>query len=732
MTLTGLGGVGKTRLAVRAAAQLQRAFPGGVWLVELADLRDPRLVTATVSSTVGFRDTGSPWKLAHAMKESIVQPHLLVLDNCEHLLGACATLVDALLSTCPKLRVLATSREPMGIVGESVSQVAPLSVPEADETDPAVLMRYEAVNLFADRAAAVWPNFGVTEENARSVATLCHRLDGVPLAIELAAVRLRALPVEGIVERLDDRFRLLNSGSRDAPPRQQTLRALIDWSFELCRPKERLLWKRLSVFADGFTLPAAEAVCSGAGIEVDDVLHLLIGLVDKSIVTREQEGEEERYRLLETLRQYGKDRLDPGEAVPLRRRHRDLYRDLVARFERRWFEPVETGWLTRLRAEHGNLREALEFCAAEPGEAAVGLVIGSSLRFYWLSAGLIHEGRHWLNRFLELDGSLTRERMKALYVNSYLAVFLDELTVSESLARQAGELAKRLGDDQGAAYVAQVSGVAALFGGDPARAAARFDEALAGHRRDGDEAAITYDLIALAVLAAVLGQHERATTLLAECPAIGWTYGGYLRSLALWATGIVSLLVGDLEAAKARERESVLLRTVENDRFMVGLGIQVLAWAAAEEGSCARAATLLGMSDGLLRSVGGSPAGLRHLTGLHKKCVAAACAHLSDAEFEDAFEHGAQADLDTAVAYALGESAQAADAEAGADEPVLTPREREIAELIARGMSNRAIAANLVISQRTAESHVEHILNKLGFTSRSQVAAWFSQGGTPA
>jgi predicted ATPase/DNA-binding CsgD family transcriptional regulator len=730
VTLTGVGGVGKTRLALRAAGQVQRAFPGGVWLVELASLDDPRLVTLTVAATVGFRDEASVDKLAHRMKESFDQPHLLVLDNCEHVLGACAELVDTLLSTSPFLRVLATSRQPLGIMGESVLQVAPMSVPDEEEAEPGVLTQYEAVNLFVDRAAAVWPNFTVNHENAQSVARLCHRLDGVPLAIELAAVRLRALPVEGIVERLDDRFRLLSAGSRDAPPRQQTLQALIDWSFELCLPGEQMLWKRLSVFAEGFTLPAAEAVCSGAGITVEDVLHLLIGLVDKSVVIRDQHEDEQRYHLIETLRQYGRDRLEPAEVVPLGRRHRDYYRALAEQAEREWFGAGETGWLPRLRAEHKNLREALAFCAAQPGEAAAGFDIGASLRFFWLTAGLLNEGRHWLDRLLAQDTEATRSRMKALYVNSYLAVMLDDLSSSASLSRQAGELATAFGDEEGAAYVAQISGLAILFGGDLINGAALFEEALAGHRKIGDEAAIAYDLIELAVSAALLGDHERAMALLDECPAVSETYREHwMKSLALWAAGIVALLAGDLERAQAAERESMLLRRANHDRFLTGLSVEVLAWVAAAEGSSERAATLLGAAYGLLRSAGGSPAGLKHLVHLHDDCVKTTRAALGDAAFDRDFRHGAQLHLDEAVAWAMGEPEPGADgSEADIAETMLTRREQEIAELVAQGMSNKNIAAELVISQRTAESHVEHILNKLGFTSRSQIAAWVSQG----
>jgi DNA-binding CsgD family transcriptional regulator len=532
----------------------------------------------------------------------------------------------------------------------------------------------------------------------------------------VAAVRLRALPVEGIVERLDDRFRLLASGTRDAPPRQQTLQALIDWSFDLCLPSEQVLWKRLSVFGDGFTLPAAEAVCSGDGIAVEDVIHLLIGLVDKSVVTRERHGDGQRYQLLDTLRQYGKSRLGPDEVVPLRRRHRDYYRGLAEQAEREWFVGGEAGWLCRLRAEHTNLREALAFCVAEPGEAVAGLDIGSSLRFFWLTVGLLNEGRHWLDRLLSLDTDGTRARMKALYVNSYLAVMLDDPASAASLSRQAGELATALGDEEGAAYVAQVSGLAALFDGDLTRGTALFEEALAGHRRIGHRAAVAYDLVELALAASLLGDHERATALLDECPAVSKAYREpWMKSLALWAVGIVALLAGDLERAQAAERESMLLRRANGDRFLTGLSVQVLAWVAAADGSSERAARLLGASHGLLRSVGGSPATLNHLAHLHEQCVATTRAALGDSKFDRAFAQGAQLHLEETVALVLGE-------------PLLTRREQQIAELVAQGMSNKSIAADLVISQRTAESHVEHILNKLGFTSRSQIAAWVSQG----
>jgi predicted ATPase/DNA-binding CsgD family transcriptional regulator len=738
VTLTGVGGVGKTRLALRAAAELHRGFAGGVWLVELAGVQDPALVSPTVAATLGVQDRAHG-RSASALSDFLeTRDLLLVLDNCEHLLDACAVLTNALLRACPGLRILATSRQPLGIAGEHILTVPPLSVPPTDRPPSSdSLAQYEAVTLFAERVGAVHPGFAIDADNQTAVARICQRLDGIPLAIELAAGRLRALSVDELVERLDDRYGLLTGGSRAALPRQQTLRALIDWSFELCSSSEKLLWAWLSVFADAFDLYAAEAVCGGGEISADAVLELVTGLVDKSIVAAEERDGRVRYQLSEMLREYGRDRLnEAGQTRALRRRHRDWCQSLVTRADAGWFSQDQVDLFARLRREHANLRAALNFCLDEPGESEVGLAMASALRFYWLTSGRLHEGRHWLDRLLALEIEPSPARLRGLYVNGYLATVLNDFNAAALLLDEADALAHRLGDAAGAAYVTQIRGLATLFHGDPATAAVLFEEALAGHRALSDHAATTYDQIELAVAAALLGDDQRALGLLEECLEATESRGeNWIRALALWGLGIQACRRGDHGRAAEAERESIRLRLPFNDRLDIGLNLDVLAWTAAADGDGERAARLFGAAQAAPRALGTPLAPLGHLSELHARYEAAARHTLGDAAFDRAFQLGLGLGFDQAVAYALGATgrsdAESSVAQRGATQGPLTRREREIAELITRGLSNKEIARTLVISQRTAEGHVEHILTKLGFTSRAQVAAWVAERRVP-
>ncbi|MPY46091.1 AAA family ATPase, partial [Streptomyces phyllanthi] len=363
LTLTGVGGVGKTRLALEAAAAARKGFADGVWLVDLAPVRDPSAVAGATATALGVPDLGARPVLDQLTGHLARRRALIVLDNCEHLVDACAELAETLLSGAPELRVLATSRRTLGIAGEHVFTVPPLSVPD------------EAVELLLDRASAIRPEFRVTGTNRDAVTRLCARLDGLPLAIELAASRLRTLTVEQLADRVEDRFALLTGGSRTARPRQRTLRALIDWSYELCGPAERLLWNRLSVFAGGFDLDAAEGVCSGDGVPRHEVLDLLDRLVAQSVVlTTEHEGTA-RYRMLETIRQYGRERLaeyGADEERRLLRRHRDHFLSLAEHLAADWYGPGQEEALARLRTEHGNLRVALEYEYGSQGAGTDG------------------------------------------------------------------------------------------------------------------------------------------------------------------------------------------------------------------------------------------------------------------------------------------------------------------------------------------------------------------------
>ncbi|MET0495106.1 MAG: AAA family ATPase, partial [Actinoplanes sp.] len=374
VTLTGAGGVGKTRLGQRVGLEVRRAFPDGVWLVELAELRDEDLVAVTVAEALGVREE-SVRPDAPGLADFLADRRaLLILDNCEHLVAACADLAEKLLRACPDLSILVTSRQPLRIAGEATLTVQPLSVPEPDAAcTPADLPRYESASLLVERATAVLPGFEVTEANAATIAALCQALEGMPLAIELAVARLRVLTLEQILDRLTDRYRLLTSGARNAPARQQTLRALIDWSWELCSERERVLWSRLSVFSGGFELDAAEHIATDETLPAEAILDLVASLVDQSVISRTGDGPRARYKMLEVVREYGAARLAEAEGqLVVGRRHSEWYARLAAYGDAQWVSPDQAALMLRLRHEQANLRVALEFAVTEgPPELAL-------------------------------------------------------------------------------------------------------------------------------------------------------------------------------------------------------------------------------------------------------------------------------------------------------------------------------------------------------------------------
>ena len=405
MTLTGAGGAGKTRLALEAAAGLRPDFTDGIWWVELASLYDPALVPQAVGAALGLRDQASRPMLDQLGDHLRARRLLLVLDNCEHLIAACAITANTLLRVAPTLRILVTSREPLEIAGEITYRVPSLETPDPAHLPPfASLARFEAVRLFADRAAAVLPGFVLTEANGSAVAEICCGLDGIPLAIELAAARMRTLSVEELRVRLRDRFRVLTGGSRVALPRHRTLRATIDWSYGLLSEPERVLLRRLAVFTGGWTLEAAEAVCSGDGVPEGEVLDLLAHLVDKSLVILEWPSDVGRYRLLETVRQYGLELLEErGETLIWRQRHASFFLAVAEEAEPKLFGPEQDAWFARLEAEHGNLRAALEWLAQQD-EALQGLRLAGALWRFWEVRGHLAEARTWLSEMLRRAG----------------------------------------------------------------------------------------------------------------------------------------------------------------------------------------------------------------------------------------------------------------------------------------------------------------------------------------
>jgi predicted ATPase/DNA-binding CsgD family transcriptional regulator len=726
VTLTGFGGVGKTRLALRAAALSGRVFRDGVWLVDLAPLRDPGLVPEAVAAAVGMRDESVGWSPSKLVDFLRGKQLLLVMDNCEHLVDSCATLAEELLRRAPELKILATSRQSLGVPGERTFAVPPLPTPDpaGPVLSASVLTSYDAVALLVERAQAVDPSFTVTDDNAETVARLAQRLDGIPLALELVAARLRVLTPEQILQRFDDRYRLLSAATRTASPRQESLQALIDWSFNLCDAGERQLWARLSVFPGDFDIEAAEVVCEGDGLPSEQILRALSGLVDKSILGTARDGSTVRYRLLETLREYGRRQLaGDGAEKRLRRRHRDHYRRLAEQAWDEWFGPHQEVWTRREQVEYVNLRAALEFCLTEPGEAAAGLAMVPALSSYWAVSGSLGEGRQFLDRALKAHPEPSVGRANALWVAAMLALDQGDIAATETAAEEAHRLGERYRDARSWGGGLVFLGAAQLLRGRPEVAEQLFDRALDSA---GDEPRVAVAALSRSGEAAghrgdVPAAIERFTRCIAICEQHGESW---IRAATLCSWALVAFRHGDLVTAKEKVLEALRLKRAYQDRSAIAVCLEVLAWIAAAESAHDRAARLLGAAAAARDGVGAS---LRpHLMSLHDHCESQVRGALGPRGFARSTRQGARYTLAEASSYALAEPIDAL-ALRPVPEEGLTSREREVADLVTQGRSNREIAAKLVVSPRTAEAHVEHILLKLGFTSRTQIAAWVAE-----
>jgi predicted ATPase/DNA-binding NarL/FixJ family response regulator len=780
LTLCGAGGIGKTRLALRILAAAAGEFPDGVWYVELADLRQPELVVSRVATTVGV--TEEPGRalldtLADALRSRRM---LLALDNCEHLIDACAWICQHLVAQAPRLHILATSREPLHVAAETVWQVQPLSFAPAEQTTgqlgdraPLNAASYEAVRLFADRAAASVPGFAVGPANAMAVVALCRALDGMPLAIELAAARVRALSVDQIRSRLADRFGLLTSGDRTAPERQRTLRAAIEWSHELLSVLEQVLLRRLSVFA-GWSLEMAEQVCSDEVIPSGDVLDLLAALVDKSLVVREPEVlGQARYRMLDTIREYAAVRLaEAGETEMFQRR---LCRYTVHEAERNaavgmaqtpgpWSDRVEL--FRRFDADAGNVSQVLNWCLADR-DAESGLRLCVAIRPVWLVRGGFAEGTEWLDSFLSLDMSavLPQVRGEALVERGQLTISRDA-AAAEPAAVEGLELCRAAGDTFGVASALNLLSEIALHTGRTDEATTRADEALAIARSACDGWNEGYALGTKAAAAARHGKLREAQQLagaaidvmrdidqqwgvartllgLGDLARLRGDPDGasrhYLQALPLLrelgtrpetarclaGLGRVAIDLGALGLAREHLSESLQLSQHTGARIGVARGLASFAALAIVEKQPELAIRLIAAASAL-REVAGLPG----LPGAQTERYLAAARHLGEAAVARLRAEGIALSGDEAVALALETPAAEDDTRrpaarlAAAPPGALTPREREIVALIATGQSNKGIADELVISPATAARHVANILAKLGFTSRAQAATW--------
>lgn len=571
LTLSGIGGMGKTRLALELTAGLLEEYEDGIWLVEMAALASPALVPQSVASALGVRD--QPGEPLQTTLSDFLRPRtlLLVLDNCEHLVEACAALVEALLRACPNLRVLTTSREALGITGETLWRVPSLSLPEAEESlETEALLRYEAARLFVERARLSHPDFQLTRQNAQPLAQLCRRLDGIPLALELAAARAKVLSIEQMLVKLDDRFLLLTGGSRTAQPRQQTLRAALDWSYNLLPPAERVLLSRLSVFAGGCSLEAAEAVCAGSEIEAGAMLDLLMHLVDKSLVNFTERGAEGRYRMLETIRQYAAEKLqESGEESQLSARHGGWFLQLAEEAEQLMWKSASSDWLARLEAEHDNFRAALRW-SIERVEVETGLRIAGALWRFWEVRGYLNEGRKWMETLLELDaGREASPLVRAKAFSRAGAIARDQGDYSRGIALLEEGLAlyREQGDKWGAASALNGLGDASHQQGDYAQATLYWEESLKLFVEIGDKRATAYLLHNLGNLAKEQSSYQRATALHREALPLFQELGDRrAAAYSLFNLGEISMYEGDLERAAALQQESLSIKREIGDK----------------------------------------------------------------------------------------------------------------------------------------------------------------------
>lgn len=607
VTLFGAGGIGKTRLSLQAAADRLDDYPDGVWFVELASLSDPRLVPQAVATVLGVsEDAGRP--MVDALIERYRERHaLLVLDNCEHLVAACAELVQRLLKSTLHLKVLASSREALNIRGENTFPVPTLEIPGLSRmVSPAALARFESVHLFVERAMAAQPAFEVTDGNASAVASICQRLDGIPLAIELAAVRVRALSAEAIATRLDDRFRLLVGGDRTALPRQRTLRALIDWSHDLLSEDERVLLRRLAVFAGDFSLEAAEYVCSGSGLDPQDILDELTRLVEKSLALIESDGA--RYRLLDTVRDYALERLEKAhEKMATHARHLDFYLALAEEARPRLTGPEQGAWLARLDLEQRNILAAHAWCDQGPDRAEQGLRLVSSLRHWWINRGLLTLGERVIVEALARPGAQFRgpARCQALFDAGQLCLFMGRYDVAPGYLEESLAIARELGDKERIAAVMQPLGMAALGKRDLETARARFEEGLTLARDQRDQREIAAAENALAQLYRLEGQLDRAQPLFENVVSLARALGDRESvAIGLLNLAMVSIGRGLTDAASAMLAEVITIAVAIGSKHAGLSALEVSAGLAASCGEWERAASLFGAAEAMSAEAG--------------------------------------------------------------------------------------------------------------------------------
>ena len=727
MTFTGPGGVGKTRLALELAYRARNRFPDGAWLVRLADLSIGAEVAEVESAIVGglgISDQSATGHRERLLSFLVSRKLLLVVDNCEHVLPSVRATLPVILRGAPDLRVIATSREPLGVSIEMVRPVLPLSVPEPG-TPTEQLILDGSTSLLLERVCAVDPNFKLTDSNAAAVVHLCRVLEGLPLAIELAAAKLRALTVEQVVERFGKRLTSLSAVGTPSASRHRSLRSMVDWSYELCPKTAQVLWRRLSVFPATFDLELAESVCAFGELNRTDVMDSIERLVAQSIISTSRGAGAMRYRLPAAIREVAADLAEHAdETAELQRRHRDVMLRRAEEMLRQWCGPHQDALLEQMSLDHASYVTALHWSIATAGEEQAALQLLASLRYHYLVGGQLAEGRMRMESMLAATTQPSPVRGECLWVTTWIALLQGDHHRAEQLLTELFVLAVELNDPRLAAHLHHWSALLAMFRGDLDSAIRGFQVALDEHRAHGDH---YLELTARYLLGCALaygGHAQQALQVSSQTSALCEQYGERnAHAYADYAAALAHWMLGGLEEAERSLRQALKLHRAMGDGIGVALATALFSWIAHDRNQLDRASALSVAADHVWCSLGTSLEAFgRHLSGFAER-------HGPPKTTPPSAVHGHTerfGNLDDVIDFVLrsGEDRHRLDRAVSAP---LTRRELEVAALIETGLSNREIAERLVIAKRTADGHVERILAKLGFSSRAQVAAWMAR-----
>lgn len=724
VTLTGTGGVGKTRLARMLARSVARNFQHSVWFIELDQVMAGSEISDVVASTLQLQTYGQESMEAVAAYIGDNQV-LLVLDNCEHVLTTSGEFVRTILTQCPNATILTTSRERLDLTHEAILRIEPFDISVRGE--PA--RSHDAITLFVERARSSVPEYAPVASELQTIAMICARLEGLPLAIELAAVRIRVASTRQILDRLERPWHFLSRKNKDLPPRQRTLQASIEWSFELCTPDERWLWARLSVFAGIWDLDAAVAITASSGLDRDTVIDLLQSLIEKSLVVGHHESGVHWYGMLTSIREFGQDALaESNQLAAARKEHCAWYLQRLHQAEAAWIGPYQARWLRFFLRELPNLRAALDFSLNE-GDARAALQLTTiAWRVSWQAIGRIDEHRHWLVRALHASPAPTGDRAQALTLDAVLAMFQGDHELADAEIAEAQAIALALDDPLLHAIVA--SGQAELLPDSPLALKLR-EEAADFQSNHPFLAARLNAPTRLAMMYARSGDIANATRWHESFLQISEATGErYESAYLLRESGAIALTRGDTDAGRNLLRQSLSLTSDLTNLPGIGRTHELLALAAVMERDFEHAATLLGAAHTAWRVAGGLPYQVPEILRIREDTTRTASAMLGQLVFTRAFNRGQALTIDEGIAIALGAAPlptlpeiettrRPSSAAVG-----LTQRERQVALLVADALSDKQIAARLLISQRTAEGHVQNALVKLGFTSRTELAVW--------